>query len=129
MLTARIQPMDITEIRRLNARYWCDTLGRGKLAEKLGYKDTVYLNQIYIGSTNIGSKNARKFDERLELDMGWMDAPHPDLWGLDHSQLELAQKYEAIYALIRKLSPEGLDYLHARTKRLVEQDALPEDNQ
>ena len=80
--------MEVSEIRRLNAIYLVDKkLGKSTLIKKLGYPDANYLNQITGGHLNMGSRTARKFECSLALDNGWMDAPHPDLWGTDADEI------------------------------------------
>ena len=120
--------MEIKDIRKRNAQYWMDSVGRGALAEKMGYKDTVYLNQIYIGTSNVGTRTARKFEKALELNRGWMDAPHPDLWTLDQEQATSAQLRQAISLMLDGLSPEGLQYTYHKVKGIAEQDRPSEND-
>lgn len=68
--------MDVEGIRRQNIRYWADKMGRGKLAEKIGYRDTVYLNQLCAGHGSFGARTARKIELALELERGWFDRSH-----------------------------------------------------
>lgn len=74
--------MDVREIRQRNAAYLADKrYGRSVLASKLGYSDNNYLNQLTGGHSAMGGRTARKFEKALDLPEGWMDAPHPALWG------------------------------------------------
>lgn len=73
--------LEVREIRRLNAQYLAEKVGRRVLADKLGYSDTNYVNQIVKGHANIGPGTSRKIENVLDLPEGWLDAPHPDLWG------------------------------------------------
>ena len=76
--------MDVTKKRRINIRHLADiTHGRKVLAEKLGYDDTNYVNQLCGGFGNFGNRTARKIEQRLALSHGWMDDLHPDLYNLD----------------------------------------------
>lgn len=68
--------MDIKEIRVANLNFWADKLGRGILAEKLGYPDTNYLNQLCTGNGSFGNRTAKKIEKRLQLENGWMDRVH-----------------------------------------------------
>lgn len=73
--------MQVLEIRRLNLRYLAESkYGRATLAEKLGYPDCNYLNQLLTGHSVVGEKTARKIEERLGLLPGWMDAPYLPGW-------------------------------------------------
>lgn len=73
--------MDIEEIRRENINFWADKLGRSVLAEKMGYKDTVYLNLLCGGHGSFGKNTARKAETALGLERGWFDRSHkrPDI--------------------------------------------------
>jgi SOS-response transcriptional repressor LexA len=68
--------MDIENIRRQNINFWADKLGRGILASKLGYSDTIYINQLCAGHGSFGSRTARKIEAALDLKHGWMDQIH-----------------------------------------------------
>ena len=82
--------MDATEIRRLNANYLADKrYGRQELSGKLGYQDNNYLNQLLGGHSPMGGRTARKFESSLGLPEGWMDTPHPDLWGRDDMEVAM----------------------------------------
>jgi SOS-response transcriptional repressor LexA len=73
--------METSEIRLNNLKYWEQKLSRKLLAERAGYSDTNYINQLLTGHENIGSRTARKFEHGLHLDIGWFDLPHRELWG------------------------------------------------
>ena len=68
--------MTIEEIRQKNILYWAEKLGRGTLADKIGYKDTIYINQLCGGHGSFGSRTARKIEKRLGLPQGWFDQEH-----------------------------------------------------
>lgn len=65
--------MDINQIRRQNINHLAEKYGRGVLAEKIGYKDTVYLNQLCAGHGSFGGRTARNIEKALDLPHGWMD--------------------------------------------------------
>lgn len=74
----------LREIRRLNFLYLADELyGRQKLADLLGYENTGYLNLLAKGHSNIGDETADKIEQAIKKPSGWMDTPHPSLWGQD----------------------------------------------
>lgn len=68
--------MTIEDIRRANIRFWAEKLGRATLAEKLGYKDTIYINQLCAGHGSFGGRTARKIERALSLPEGWFDVSH-----------------------------------------------------
>ncbi|MBT12284.1 MAG: hypothetical protein CMI02_09635 [Oceanospirillaceae bacterium] len=74
--------MDVKEIRRLNARHLAERkFSRQLVAKRLGYADNNYLNQLLTGHSQMGDRTARKFEKSLDMPNGWMDQPHPELWG------------------------------------------------
>lgn len=70
--------MDIEQIRRQHINYWADRLTRSVLAEKTGYKDTIYINQLCSGHGSFGSRTARKIEKALGLKHGTFDTPFSD---------------------------------------------------
>ena len=70
--------MDIEEIRQININYWADTLGRDGLAQKCGYPDANYVNQLCRGHGVFGKNTARKLEQSLNLQRGWFDVLHPE---------------------------------------------------
>lgn len=66
----------VNEIRKANIRFWADKIGRQTLADKLGYKDTIYINQLCGGHGSFGGRTARKIEQALDLPVGWFDQPH-----------------------------------------------------
>jgi len=84
--------MTVNEIRRNNINTWADKLGRNLLAQKLGYPDTNYINQLCSGSGSFGSRTARRVETALSLPIGWMDIAH-DLDNIE--SLSPAPKTEA----------------------------------
>lgn len=76
--------MKLKEVRRLNLLYLADRVhGRQKLAELMGFADTNYLNLIARGHSNIGDAAADKIEKAANKPSGWLDTPHPNLWGQD----------------------------------------------
>ena len=76
--------MRLREIRKLNFVYLADEVyGRQKLADLLGYENTNYLNLLAKGHSNIGDETAEKIEQATKRPPGWMDTPHPSLWGQD----------------------------------------------
>lgn len=65
--------MNIKDIRVANINLLAEKLGRSALASEIGYKDTVYVNQLCLGLGSFGSRTARKIEACLELPSGWMD--------------------------------------------------------
>ena len=73
--------MDAIDKRRLNIKYLADVkYGRIALAEKLGYQDANYINQLCGGFGAFGNRTARKIEKTLDLPHGWMDTLHSDLY-------------------------------------------------
>ena len=81
--------MEAKEIRLLNAQYLTDKHGRQEASAKLGYQDNNYLNQILGGFSPMGGRTARRFEDAFDLPNGWMDTPHPDLWGRDDMEIAM----------------------------------------
>lgn len=69
----RILAMTVDEIRRANINYWADKLGRSILAQKVGYPDTIYINQLCGGHGSFGKRTARKIEKALNLEEGEFD--------------------------------------------------------
>jgi hypothetical protein len=93
VLRKQRKAVDIEEIRRKNINHWADKLGRNILAEKIGYKDTVYINQLCAGHGSFGSRTARKIEKALELEKGWFDVLHDET--IKPSKSVLLQKIDA----------------------------------
>ncbi len=68
--------MSITETRKQNINALTAEYSRGVIADKMGYKDTVYVNQLCGGHADMGSRTARKLEAALSLPSGWMDKAH-----------------------------------------------------
>lgn len=66
--------MEIKEIRRNNLAVLIGDGTQAEFAEKTGM-DAGHVSQIINRSRNMGDKVARKLEARLELPVGWMDAP------------------------------------------------------
>lgn len=102
--------MDIDEIRRKNINYWADKLGRNILAEKVGYKDTVYINQLCAGHGSFGSRTARKLEKALGLEKGWFDVLH----GEDAVGTSFAPPL-----ILKKIAAETHDFTQAELAELM----------
>lgn len=68
--------MNIKDIRMKNINAICDHYGRDIVAKKMGYPDTVYINQLCRGLVSFGSRTARKLEASMSLRHGWMDVEH-----------------------------------------------------
>ena len=80
--------MDISEKRQINMKFLADTNStRAELAEKLGYQDTNYVNQLVRGFCSLGNRTARKIEVKLGLPHGWMDEIHPELYETGEAEL------------------------------------------
>jgi hypothetical protein len=78
--------MDATTYRKLNLRYLCAKSSRQDVAHKSG-KSIAQINQL-LGRINgnngrFGTVIARDLERSLDLQYGWLDAPHPELWDAD----------------------------------------------
>lgn len=75
--------MDINEIRRKNAHYLSESVGGiTAFADKLD-KSQPQISHL-IGDKpikNIGPKIARQIEKAFNKAHGWLDHPHPELWG------------------------------------------------
>ena len=68
--------MNAHDIRRKNLEGLAREHGRQTLAEKLGYSDTNYLNQVLTGHVQVGPRAPRKWERLLGLSNGWFDVDH-----------------------------------------------------
>ena len=121
--------MTVLEIRRANINYLANKWTRKELAKRLGYNDTVYVNQLCGGHGSFGNRVARKIEEKLGLGHGWMDKPYTSWETYQLSQLrrsagvdkkisdEEVKEMEAVY---RKLSAEDAAFVLTITKHLAE---------
>lgn len=76
--------MDTSEIRQRNLHFLADVkYNRKQLSELMGYQASSYLNQLLSGHSRMGERTAKNIEARLDLNSGWMDTPHPHLWGTD----------------------------------------------
>lgn len=69
--------MTANKTRQKNLVYWADKIGRDALAQKAGYPDTNYLNQLYKSHGSFGGGTARKFEKALGLEEGEFDKENP----------------------------------------------------
>lgn len=67
---------EVKDIRKTNINTLSEKYGRDALASKLGYPDTVYINQLCRGHGSFGGSTARKIEAAFDLPNGWMDQPH-----------------------------------------------------
>lgn len=96
--------MDVVQIRKQNINRLAEKYGRGGLADKLGYKDTIYINQLCGGHGSFGGRTARKIEAALNLEHGWMDAIH----NIDYSNGENPEPLEQ--NRITERSSESYDF-------------------
>lgn len=89
--------MEIKDIRRNNINLLADKYGRTAIAEKLGYPDNNYINQLCGGHTNIGSRTARKIEIAFNLERGSMDL--------------LQRRYEAPLTQKHEVREPSVDYI------------------
>lgn len=71
--------MEIKEIRVHNLLLLAEKFGRNIVAERLGYSDTNYLNQLCSGHGSFGNATARKVEKAFGYSTGWMDNFHKSL--------------------------------------------------
>lgn len=93
MLKSQDNFVDIREIRTKNINFWADKLTRKVLAQRCGYTDTVYINQLCGGHGSFGNKTARKIERALNLPRGYFDAYHGEREQLEH---ELADQFSTL---------------------------------
>ena len=121
--------MTVSEIRRANINYLAERWGRKELAERLGYSDTVYINQLCGGHGSFGNRVSRKIEERLGLQRGWMDIPYTQ-WNLYELPDDLKpedtdgtvsdQGIREMDAVYRKLSPKDAAFILTIARHLVD---------
>ncbi|MBN49957.1 MAG: hypothetical protein CMN85_10480 [Spongiibacteraceae bacterium] len=98
--------MDVIEKRKRNFCALCDKHSRGTIAQKMGYSDTNYVNQLYKGHGSFGGKTARKVESALNLPLGWMDELHAD--APDESDEHRARR-ESLRRLLELVPEENID--------------------
>lgn len=105
--------MRIEDIRRTNINLLVDLYeDRTQLAEALGYKDTIYINQLCGGHGSFGSNTARKIEQQLSLADGWMDVTHDHQVSESDSPaygLEQPPKIQRIIKKLKQLNSEQID--------------------
>lgn len=92
--------METKEIRKKNINDLCNHYGRDIVAKKMGYPDTVYINQLCGGHVDCGAKTARKMEAALNLQKGFLDIPH------EESNPKLSQYIDIIKEIIARSSPD-----------------------
>lgn len=71
----------VKQIRRFNLLYLVSQAGgRLEFAERLGYENANYINQLIGGFINIGPTTGRKIETAGEVTPGWLNEAHPNLW-------------------------------------------------
>ncbi|AQQ67470.1 hypothetical protein Mag101_07330 [Microbulbifer agarilyticus] len=115
--------MEIKDVRKKNLNLLADEHGRAEIAERLGYPDTNYLNQLCGGHTDMGSRTARKVEERFQLPRGWMDYPQQaesiHEAAASKAAAPLPQEVVSLLALIEETARDGV--LTAEYAQLLEQ--------
>lgn len=100
-----LKDMDISQIRRQNAIYLADSIGgQAAFIERMG-KHQGLVSQWIGDNANpkaIGNKIAREIETKFSKPHGWLDMPHPDLWGKTSPQ-EPAPLHELTPETIKKL--------------------------
>jgi len=105
---SNLKPLTVREIRHKNFMYLANQYnGRAEFAEKLGYDNPNYINQIAAEHLGIGHKTAKRIEEAEGLPAGWMSRPNYEEWGVTASTppssllpvsslvRELSAKYDA----------------------------------
>lgn len=108
--------MENKEIRRLNLMYLAEKkYGREVLAQKIGYPNTNFINQMTGGFANIGDKVARKIEEKLEMPDGWMDRPCVSGWDVSDAERYYKEALQdAPTSLLASLVDEALRIIKTR---------------
>lgn len=88
--------MDATEARRTNLVELIAKNGTIEALAEITGSSANHLSQIKNSERGMGPKVARRFEEKLGLSRGWMDAPHPVGGGQDVEGEELPFGGEAI---------------------------------
>lgn len=68
--------MNTEEIRKLNFLKICEEHGRSVVAERLGYWDVNYVNQLCSGACNIGPRTTKKIEKVFNMGAGSLSIPH-----------------------------------------------------
>jgi len=110
--------MDLHEIRKRNMAYLGDLYGREGLSTALGYPDTNYVNGVITGYTTLGTKNATRFGERLNLGANWLNEPHQELWD-GEGTAPASGIPDRLSAAIDSLEPEDIDLILLLARRLA----------
>lgn len=95
--------------------------GRATIAERLGYEDTNYVNQLCRGHGSFGDKTAEKIESAFGLEAGWMDVAHSNqVFGKESTDPESeTDRYKLLLKigrLIEDFSPAELAELDARVE-------------
>lgn len=95
---------DYSQRRQFWVSQLANEMGRERLAKRLGYTDTNYLNQVVRGHSKLGNPNAKKWAKALGLEPGWFDRPLPP--ADDQEEVPTAIETE-FTALISSVSDRG----------------------
>lgn len=106
-------PMDNKTIRRLNLHGLIDEYGTIEALARATGTVANYLSQIKGGSREMGDAVARKLEQRMAKEKGWMDSPHFASADATMSATEALQILEA-------LSPEDRESWMKHGRLLVE---------
>jgi hypothetical protein len=106
-------PMDNKTIRRLNLHGLIDEFGTIEALARATGTVANYLSQIKGGSREMGDAVARKMEQRMSKEKGWMDSPHFASTDATMSATEALQILEA-------LSPEDRESWMKHGRLLVE---------
>lgn len=97
--------MDVREIRRRNLEFLATKVARDVIAQKCGWPNVTYVNQLIKGHANIGPRTAKKIVTAFP-DFGtggfWIDTPQWDERGP-----------AALAAAASHFTPEEMDVLWA----------------
>lgn len=113
--------MNRKQIRVNNLLLLAEKHGRSLIAERLGYEDTNYINQLCRGHGSFGDKTASKIEHAFNLETGWMDvkrdvlASEPGVVDTS-SETDRYQLLLKIGKLIEDFSPAELAELDARVE-------------
>lgn len=108
--------MENKEIRRLNLLYLAEKkFTREALADKIGYPNTNFINQMTGGFAKIGDRVARKIEVALGLPEGWMDRPYMAGWNIEDAERYYKEALkDAPTAVLASLVDEALLILKTR---------------
>lgn len=102
---SRQKTNDVKEIRYKNFMYLANKYnGRAEFAEKLGYDNPNYINQIAARHLGIGPRTASRIEDAEGLPRGWLGTPHPQEWGVEIKEEHVPYDVGSSLLLGRKVS-------------------------